>query len=421
MKYLAAIFILFVFTINVSAQTGGDTVQISLNQLIESGIKTNSKLEPVELARKIELIKSEQNNKQPMPMFEFMLDYIPLDFMTKPEYGAFYSQRLMLPGKLEQNELSGQVKSRRQEIEKDRIRIDITRQIKLNYYALYYYEKLLLFNDEYQKIMKNIIKSLEASYASGMGNQSGILKMNNELQMMVLEQIEFEQTKKTYINNLSLYSNISLPENFKTENINPSLLYSADLDSSKLAGIIIANNPEFRLIDNMLEETRIQRNIAGLEKVPDITLTGGVKYMAKEPMSYLSFTIGIDLPFMPWNARKINSMIEETNVMELQSLSMRKSALQYMKSELQNMLIMIRSVNQKIQYIRDIFIPQVRQTFNSSLASYSSGAGEFMNLLDSFRKMREADMMLIKEETDLLKQTGELEFLLGKQITVNNQ
>jgi outer membrane protein TolC len=392
-----------------------------LNQLIESGIKTNSKLEPVELARKIELIKSEQNNKQPMPMFEFMLDYIPLDFMTKPEYGAFYSQRLMLPGKLEQNELSGQVKSRRQEIEKDRIRIDITRQIKLNYYALYYYEKLLLFNDEYQKIMKNIIKSLEASYASGMGNQSGILKMNNELQMMVLEQIEFEQTKKTYINNLSLYSNISLPENFKTENINPSLLYSADFDSSKLAGIIIANNPEFRLIDNMLEETRIQRNIAGLEKVPDITLTGGVKYMAKEPMSYLSFTIGIDLPFMPWNARKINSMIEETNVMELQSLSMRKSALQYMKSELQNMLIMIRSVNQKIQYIRDIFIPQVRQTFNSSLASYSSGAGEFMNLLDSFRKMREADMMLIKEETDLLKQTGELEFLLGKQITVNNQ
>jgi hypothetical protein len=44
-----------------------------------------------------------------------------------------------------------------------------------------------------------------------------------------------------------------------------------------------------------------------------------------------------------------------------------------------------------------------------------------MNLLDSFRKMREADMMLIKEETDLLKQTGELESLLGKQITVNNQ
>jgi len=327
----------------------------------------------------------------------------------------------MLPGKLDQNEQSGLLKSRKQEIEKDRIRIDITKQIKLNYYALYYYEKLLLFNDEYQKIMKNIIKSLEASYSSGMGNQSGILKMNNELQMMVLEQIEFEQTKKVYINNLSVLSNLSLPGNFKTENINPSLLYSTDLDSSRLTGTMIANNPEFKLIDNMLEDARIQRNIAGLEKVPDITFTGGVKYMAKEPMTFLTFNIGIDLPFMPWNAKKINSMIEETNVMELQTLSMRTSELQYMKSELQNMLVMIRTVNQKIQYIRDIFIPQVRQTFNSSLASYSSGAGEFMNLLDSFRKMREADMMLIREETDLLKQTGELESLLGKQITVNNQ
>jgi hypothetical protein len=43
-----------------------------------------------------------------------------------------------------------------------------------------------------------------------------------------------------------------------------------------------------------------------------------------------------------------------------------------------------------------------------------------MNLLDSYRKIREADEKLVKEETEYLKQLGELEFLLGTQITKIN-
>jgi outer membrane protein TolC len=142
--------------------------------------------------------------------------------------------------------------------------------------------------------------------------------------------------------------------------------------------------------------------------------------MANENMRFLTIGIGIDLPFMPWNSKRINAMVEEKNVMELQSLSMKSSMYQYMKTELQNMLAMIDILKQKIQYIREIYIPQVRQTFNSSMASYSSGAGEFMNLLDSYREMRKSDEMLIKEETEYLKQLSELEFLLGIPVSKIN-
>lgn len=417
MKHLIVIYLLF-FTVAVSsAQTEIDTAKYGLGYLIQSGIINNSKLEPVEYQRKIELIKIEQSNKQPMPMLEFMVDYIPLDFMSKPEYGAFYSQRLMLFGKLDQYELSGHVKSKRQEIEKEKIKIDITRQIKLNYFVLYYYERLSLFNAEYQKIIQSIIKSLEASYASGMGSQSQILKMNNELQMLVLEQIELEQSKKIYINNLKVLSNINLPLDFKTTGMNDVVDTFPELDSVKLTGEMLSHNPEFKSIENMIQETQIDKNISELERIPDITFRGGYKYMAKEPMSFLTFGIGIDLPFMPWNSKKINAMVEEKNVMVLQSVSMKKSAVQYMQTELQNMIVMLGILKQKIQYIREIFIPQVRQTFNSSLASYSSGAGEFMNLLDSYREMRKSDEMLVKEETEYLKQFSELEFLIGISIS----
>lgn len=413
MKYIIVIYLL-IFTYSVSsAQTEIDTAKYSLNNLIQSGIKNNSKLEPVEYQRRIELLKIEQSNKQPMPMFEFMVDYIPVEFNAKPEYDVFYSQRLMLPKKLEQSELSGQIKSKKQEIEKEKIKIDIARQIKVNYFMLYYFERLALFNSEYQKIMQNLIKSLEASYASGMGSQNQILKMNNELQMLMLEQIELEQSKKIYINNLNVLSNLDLQSDFKTTGFDNILNTFPELDSSKLISEMLLHNPEYKSIENMLQEIQVDKNISELERVPDITLRGGYKYMANDNMRFFTIGIGIDLPFMPWNSKRINSMVEEKNVMELQTLSMKSSMYQYMKTELQNMLAMLGILKQKIQYIREILIPQIRQTFNSSLASYSSGAGEFMNLLDSYREMRKADEMLIKEETEYLKQLSELEFLIG--------
>jgi outer membrane protein, heavy metal efflux system len=421
MKYLIAIVIAL---ITVSTSTGQQVLDTSkvfgLDYLIDNAVNKNTKFEPIEYQRKIELIKKEQVNKQPMPMFEAMIDYIPLDLMSKPEYSGFLTQRIMLPGKLSTMELTSDVNAKKQNIVKEQLKIELIRQIKANYFNLYYYEKLLGFNSEYQSILKNIIKSLEVSYSSGMGTQNQILKMNNEIQMLEFEKTEMEAMREVYVNNLRVISNLNISDDFHTKDLQTIMSTQYDMDSLKLTEILIKNNPEFKMIDNMIEGSRIDKKIAEFDRIPDFTFTGGYRYMAKEPMSYLTFSIGIDLPFMPWNSKRINAIVDEKTAMELQAVSMRNSSLKYMKSELQGMLIMINSIRSKITYLKEVLIPQTEQTFNSTLVSYSSSTGEFMNLLDSYRKLRETSQMLAKEETELLKQYGELEFLLGRQITKIN-
>lgn len=395
----------------VRAQT--DSMKIAgLNDLISSAFGRNVKFEPIEIQKRVELSKKNQVNKQPMPMFEGMVDYIPFDFMAKPEYGAFYSQKLML-GKLGDMELMSGIKANKKDIERDMLKIELVKQIKQNYFQLYNLERLLAFNTEYQKIMKNIIKTLENSYSSGMGSQSQILKMNNELQIMELEQIEMNEMKKVSINNMRVLANTNLSDDFSTKNITETNM--TELDTNKLISQMLANNPEFKMINNMLEETKLEKKIAENDKIPDITLRGGIKYMAKEPMTFMTFGIGIDLSFMPWNRQRIEAVVEEKTLTELQVSSVRSSTFQYMRNELVSMIIMLNTIKKKADYIREVLIPQTQQTFNSSLVSYSSSANEFMNLLDSYRKLREADQMLITEETKYLTQFAELEFLIGKE------
>lgn len=397
-----------------NAQT--DSIKVTgLNDLISSALSKNVKFEPLEIQKRVELSKKNQVNKQPMPMLEGMVDYIPFDFMAKPEYGAFYSQKLMI-GKLGDMEEMSTIKANKKDIEKEMLKIELVKQIKQNYFQLYNLERLLAFNVEYQKIMKNIIKNLENSYSSGMGNQSQILKMNNELQMMELEQIEMTEMKKVSINNMRVLANVNLPDNFATKDVSESNI--TELDSNRLIKQMLSNNPEFKMINNMLDETRLEKKIAENDKIPDITLRGGIKYMANEPMTFMTFGIGIDLSFMPWNTKRIDAVVEEKKLTELQVNSVQSSTFQYMRNELVSMIIMLNTIKKKADYIREVLIPQTEQTFNSSLISYSASANEFMNLLDSYRKLREADQMLITEETNYLKQYAELEFLIGTRIQI---
>lgn len=409
------IFLSIVLSVSlVRAQSNTDSLKMAgLNDLITSAFSSNIKFEPLEIQKRVELSKKNQVNKQPMPMLEGMVDYIPFDFMTKPEYGAFYSQKLMI-GKLNDMGEMSTIKANKKDIEKEMLKIELVKQIKQNYFQLYNLERLLAFNAEYQKIMKSIIKTLENSYASGMGSQSQILKMNNELQLMELEQIEMIEMKKISINNMRILANINLPDNFATKDVSESNI--TELDSNRLIRQMLSNNPEFKMINNMLDETRLEKKIAENDRIPDITLRGGIKYMAKEPMTFMTLGIGIDLSFMPWNRKRIDAMVEEKTLTELQVSSVQSSTFQYMRNELVSMIIMLNTIKKKADYIRDVLIPQTEQTFNSSLVSYSSNASEFMNLLDSYRKLREADQMLITEETNYLKQYAELEFIIGKRI-----
>jgi outer membrane protein, heavy metal efflux system len=417
MKYLIAIMLAVVIAGTAAAQTDSSlNADIGLGYLLDNAVSRNLKLEAIDIQKRIELVKKEQVNKQPMPMFEAMVDNIPLDFMAKPEYDGFISQKLMI-GKLNDMGMMSKIKADKQDISKEMLKIDLSRQIKQNYYELYYLERLLSFNIEYQKIMKNIIRTLESNYASGMGNQSRILKAGNEVQMLELEQIEMSEMKKLKINNIRILANMNLPDNFATKDIPETISAISSLDSTKLISLMLKNNPDFRMLNNMLDETRLEKTIAENDRIPDITLRGGVKYMANMPLTFLTFGIGVDLPFMPWNTKRINAVVEEKTLTEKQVGSAQNSMAAYMKNELNSMLIMLNTTKKKYDYISGVLVPQTQQTFNSTLVSYSSSADEFMNLLDSYRKLRETDQMLVKEEIDYLKLIAELESLIGKNIT----
>lgn len=415
------IFILFNLVFGQSDSNNRNYPKYGLNDLIGSALKSNVKLEPVDYEKKILSTKIDQVNKQPSPMLQFMADYIPVNFMNAGEYSLFYSQPLKLFGKLDEQEKLARASSVMPVIEKKQLENELIKSVKENYYMLSVNERLLSFNKEFQQIINSITNSLEIRYSAGKGNQYEILKSNNEFQKLLLEEIELTGNKKILINNLRTLTNLELPESFATKNIEILLnITTPDLDSAKLTEEMKSNNTDYKYLDQLKEENKLETKITKLERKPDFNLMTGYRYMSDREESFLLFSLTADLTFMPWNEKRIDAEINEKVLMEKKLNSEARSLEVNLKNELKNIIVKINSSQEKIDYISNVLIPQTEQTFKSALISYETASNQFMDLLDTYRILRENNKILAEEETNYLILISELEKLIGKQIlTVN--
>lgn len=392
-----------------------------LNDLITSALRSNVKIQPLEYERKILSAKIGQVNQQPSPMLQFMLDYLPVNFMNAGEYDIFYSQPLKLFGKLNAQEKLARTNSLKPLIEKKELENELIRSVKENYYMLSVNERLLSFNNEFRQIINTITSSLEIRYSAGKGNQYEILKSNNEFQNLLLEEIELSNNKKILINNLRTLSGLELPDSFKTKNLEILVnIPPPEFDSVKLSEDMISNNTDFKYLDQMLLENKLETSVTRLEKKPDLNLMTGYRYMSETGESFLAFSVTVDLPFVPWNEKRIDAEIKEKLINEKKINSEARSLEVNLKNELKNIIVKINSSLEKIRYISSILIPQTEQTFKSSLISYETASIQLMDLLDTYRSLRENNKMLVEEETNYLISVSELEKLIGKQILIIN-
>lgn len=411
--------IAFLFLINTTATTSfaQENTNPGLKELINSAITLNSKLKPLEYEKLIEQSKINQFNKQSAPSIELMEDRIPFSFMNAGEFILSYSQPLKLFGKTDASEKYYNYRALKPEIMKEELQKDLIKEVKDNYFLLYQNERKLSTNNFQQEIIKSITKSIEITYSVGKGNQSDILKSNSELQKLLYEEIDLKSEKKIILNYLRTITGLNLPTDYKTSNV--SLLINTNIsvdDTLKLQSKIVENNPEFKFLNYEKTLNSLEKNINELERKPDITFKTGYMYMSDVNEHAFQISAMIDLPFMPWNSKRIDAMVQETEYMDKQIDSKYNSALTYMKSELRNKISMIDAQKEKIKFIKDITVPQLEQTLNSNLVSYQTGVLDYMNVVDTYRMLRENDFQLIEEETKYLLYMNELERLVSTEL-----
>jgi cobalt-zinc-cadmium efflux system outer membrane protein len=413
MKFITFIIIFFSTPLMAQNNNGAD---YGLNDLINSAVTRNLKIDPVNTEKQMIRTQIDQVT-QPAPMLELMADDVPVNFSHGGMIKIMYSQMLKLFGKLEAERELRRIKLLDPEIEKADLQRDLIMEVKENYFKLYLAEQQLYFNSEMQQLMEGIIRSSEIMYSSGMGSQYQVMKANNEYQELLLEEYEIITNRRNILNNLETITNLELEDDFKTRNIELVLnLHPPDLDTSYLYASMIDNNPVFKKLNFLKLENTAERNVIELERKPDITLKSGYMYMTERKENFLMFSIMFDLPFMPWNKKRIDAMLEENRIKNRKISEVILQTESYLKNDINNIVNEINLRLERIDFLKKVTLPQYEQTLSAGIISYETASGEFMSLIDSFRMLRMNDLKLKDEEAEYLIKIAELERLIGTEI-----
>jgi outer membrane protein, heavy metal efflux system len=323
-------------------------------------------------------------------------------------------QMLPLAGKLG---LAGRVATASADAEAARatdINWVVRSKVAMAFYDLYATEQSLSIDRETLRLLQDILGTVESMYRVGEARQADVLRAQVEIARMAQDTVRMTTMRTVMAARLNAL--IDRPSDAPTGS--PQLPVFPDslprLDS--LISDAVLNRPMLRAGEREVDAAISQTELTRRDIWPDLTV--GFQYARRgsfdSPERMGSLMVGATVPLFA-KSRQFR-MREEAAAMQ----QMREADVKAMRAETEGAVAesyatLVRARSLAATYRSTVF-PQAEAAATSALASYRSGAVDFMTLLDNRMGLNRYHKEVVELEADEGKAWADLEMLLGREL-----
>lgn len=324
--------------------------------------------------------------------------------------GFMVSQEVPYPGK---RDLRASMASREADAEFLQIeaaRLGITARVKQAYYRLAYTHAVGDVLTRNRDLLDTLLKVGENRYAVGQAAQQDVIKAQTQLSILEVQLERVRQERSTREGEL----NALLARPTATPVGQPDDLQLTAFDRSLDSLVTLANEhaPMLRRDRIMIDRAQLAVEAARREYKPDFAVTGGYYYMgAMPPMYELRFDVKVPLQ----RARRAAAVAEQLSTLDA-GRSTYDSTRLGLQSRLQEDFRMASTSVRLARLYRDTVLPQARLALESSMASYQTGAVDFLSVLTNFGTVLEYEMTYFGELATYHAAVSRLEEMTGTPI-----
>jgi cobalt-zinc-cadmium efflux system outer membrane protein len=321
--------------------------------------------------------------------------------------GFMVSQEVPYPGKLD---LQASIASREADaISKDieAARLSVTARVKQAYYRLAYTYAVGDVLTRNRDLLDTLLKVSENRYAVGQAAQQDVIKAQTQLSILELQLERVRQERATREGEL----NALLARSTTTAVGQPEDLQLTAFDTSLDTLVALANEhaPMLQRDQIMVDRSQLAVEAARKEYKPDFAVTGGYYYMGAMPPMY-EFRFDVKVPLQ--RAKRAAAVAEQLSTGE-QARSTYDSTRLVLQSRIQEDYQMASTSVRLATLYRQTVLPQARLALESSMASYQTGAVDFLSVLTNFGTVLEYEMTYFDELTSYHTAVSRLEEMIG--------
>ncbi len=324
--------------------------------------------------------------------------------------GFMVSQEVPYPGK---RDLRASIASREADAEFEQIeaaRLSVISRVKQAYYRFAYAHAVAGVLSRNRELLDTLLKVSEGRYAVGQAAQQDVIKAQTQLSILELQLERVRQQRATREGELN-----ALLDRAATRPLGePEDLQLTAFDHSLDALVAAANEhaPMLRREQLLVERSQLGVDAARREYKPDFALTGGYFYMgAMSPM--YEFRIDVKVPLQ--RSRRAAAVAEQLSTVDA-ARSAYDSARLDLQGRLQEDFQTASTSVHLARLYRDTVLPQARLALESSMASYQTGAVDFLSVLTNFGTVLEYEMTYFDELATYHTAVSRLEEMTGTPI-----
>ena len=300
--------------------------------------------------------------------------------MTMMEMGV--SQTIPFPGKraLREKVAEHEAMASAESVEEARLRL--TRDVKLNWWRLFYYDRTLKLLNEAEGFFQQLIDIAQANYKIGKGAQQEVMMAQLELSKLKSETLDFLGQRGAE----SAKLNALLDRDVGTPLIIPgeTTFKLPELAGAKLQDKSLLARPLFAQHGRMLEAAKAKVELAQSDFYPDFTVGGGYAFRQNTPTGqgrsdFASVQLSMNVPI--YANHKQAKAVDQRKSELLQEQYALKDEHHKIQAEIEAKAAEYQQTRKKLLLLEHEILPQALQAVNSLLSGYQVSQKGFTDLL----------------------------------------
>jgi outer membrane protein TolC len=320
-------------------------------------------------------------------------------------------QEIPYPGK---TRLRGAIAAREADAEAltlEAVRRRVAAEVKQAYFELYAVDRSLEILRKDREVLERFARVAEIRYSVGKGAQQDVLKAQVELSRLGERETLLEQERRTLEAQLNSLRDFPTETPLGTTAVTEPSAFAYSLDD--LASAARTNFPLLERQRTMVEAGRLSVELAEKEIRPDFSV--GYTYMQRAGMGDMyGITFSTTLPIFKRN--KQHQAIREASAMRQAARRMEQNELTVLDYRLRRSFAELQAAGRLMKLYSQGIVPQSALALESSVASYETGAVDFLTVLANFTTVLEYELAYHQQLAAREKALARLEELTGLEL-----
>jgi len=324
--------------------------------------------------------------------------------------GLSISQEMPFPGK---RKLRGEIAGKEADAEFEQylaVRLNVVSRLKQAYHELHHAATGIAFVKRYQDTLRNILRISEARYTVGRAAQQDVFKAQTQFSIFETQLLRYQQERDSKEIEIGALLNrpgagrIEVPEEMAPGELTVTL--------DDMLAHARTQAPALAREQKMVERSELAANLARKSYYPDYTVSGGYYNQGGMPPMW-QFRVDFKLP--AWLGKQ-RAEVGEQVFTASQARHDYEAADVGIQASIREEYTLAATSRKLIDLYEKSVIPEARLALESSIASYQTGALDFLSLFSNFMNVVDYELMSHEELMKFHVALAKLEELTGMEM-----